>query len=64
MQADGSPLDAVVSQILQLLEKDVADNWKTCSEYFMLLKSYASNVRIYDILILYVHMHCTLCLLK
>ena len=28
-----------------MLDSEVLDNWKTCAQYFMLLKKYAENVR-------------------
>ena len=43
IQIDG-PLDIIVTSVLKLLDNDVTDNWKTCAEYFQLLKIYANHV--------------------
>ncbi len=56
---DNGPVDKIISSILQMLDNDVIDNWKTCAQYFLLLKSYANHVRDeYIITTLYmVHVH-------
>ena len=37
-------MEHIVDTLLKMLEKDVIDNSKACSEYFEFFRSYASSV--------------------
>ena len=47
-----------------MLDSEVLDNWKTCAQYFKLLKAYAEDVR-YNTCITqifsYMYMYCCSC---
>ena len=40
------PIAVIVNTLLQMLEKDVIDNSKTCAEYFDFFKNYADLVSV------------------
>lgn len=59
MQAEKDHMDTIITQVLKMLEKEVVDNVKNCSEYFMFLKIYATNVITHShaCLSLFLHVH-------
>ena len=48
---ENGPVDRIISSVLQLLDNEVIDNWKTCAQFFILLKKYATHVSVADLFI-------------
>ena len=40
------PIDQIIDCLLDMLEKDVVDNSKSCAEYFEFFRNYSSSVSV------------------